>query len=184
MSEVVEPSAGSEVVENPESPSEGQPNVGELIAESKKYRGRAQTAEAELAEIKEAQKKAEEAKLAEQGEYKTLLEQKEAELESATNKASEWDNYQTSKKEKILEGMTEAQAEKYKGLDLKTLESIAEDLKLNSGAGKAPSDRPGNSQSGQKFNGHETLPAWAAHAVKAGGDELDKYRNRNGDYPR
>ena len=140
--------------------------------------------ESRLKAIEEAQKAAEEAKLAEQGEYKTLLEQKNAELEAASAKASEWDSYQTAKKDKILESMSEAQAEKYRGLDLKTLEGIAEDLKLNDVGGKAPGDRPGNMQNGKKFDGHDSLPAWAAHASKVGGKELERYRNRNGDYPR
>lgn len=173
---------GEEIVE--EKHQEGEHNYGELIAESKAYRKRAQEAEERLAAIERERKEAEEAKLREQGEYKELLAQREAELEAFKNKASDWDNYQQAKKEEILKGMTEAQAEIYKGLDLTTLENIARDLKINAGGGKAPSDRPGQNQSGKKFNGHESLSAWAAHAAKMGGKELEIYRTRNGDYPR
>jgi len=176
MTEEAQGSKPEETSEQSASSSAEQPNVGELIAESKKYRGRAQAAEEKLAQIEKERKEADEAKLAEQGEYKTLLEQKEAELESANSKASEWENYQNAKKEKILEGMSAGQAEKYKDLDLKTLESIAEDLKINAGAGKAPADRAGQSQKGARFDGHADLKTWAMKDPKG-------FKNRNGDYP-
>ena len=173
MSEVVEPSEVQEVVEKPDSKS---PREQELIQESAKYHKRAQAAELALKAREDADKEAETARLAEQGEYKTLLEQSKAELETATKKASDWDNYQTAKKEEILKGMSEEQAEKYKGLDLTTLESLSNDLKLNAGGGNMPADRPGTSNKGVKFNGYDSLSDWAAK-------EPDSFKKRNGNYP-
>ena len=173
MTEEIE---GKEVVEDQQDSSVEQPDHGAIIAESKKYRARAQAAELALKAREDADKEAETARLAEQGEYKTLLEQRDAELETATKKASDWDNYQTAKKDEILKGMSEEQAEKYKGLDLTTLESIANDLKLNAGGGNMPADRPGTSQKGVKFNGYDSLSDWAAN-------DKDSFKKRKGNYP-
>jgi len=104
-----------------------------------------------------------------------LLDTRESELETAKTKASEWDDYQTAKKDEILKGMTEAQAEQYKSLDLTTLEVLSKDLKINAG-GDAPTGRPGADQKGLKYNGYESLPAWA----KA---DAATFRKRKGDYP-
>jgi hypothetical protein len=164
-----------EVVEE-QKPSEGNPDIGPLIAESKKYRSRAQAAEEELARIKAAQKEAEEAKLAEQGEYKTLLEQKEEELKALSAKATEWDNFQATRREQILEGWSDDQKENFGDLPLTKLEALNKQFKLEQGGGKAPQDRPGTSKTGQKYNGHSSLKEWA---IK----DKESFRKRNGDYP-
>lgn len=154
---------------------EGKPDHGALIAESKKYRERAQKAEAALEQREAKEKAAREALLAEQGEYKTLLEQKEAELESANAKAAEWDNYQTTRKEKILEGWTEAQVADFGDLGLSKLEALDRQFKTEPG-GKAPIDRPGHAKTGLIYNGYPDLPTWAAK-------DKESFRKRSGDYP-
>ena len=64
------------VTETPQS----SPN-DELIAESKKYRKRAQDAETRLVKLEKSIAKAEEGKLKEKEEFKTLYEKASSELE-------------------------------------------------------------------------------------------------------
>ena len=51
-----------------------KPDVGALIAESKKYRSRAQDAEARIAKMEKSMAKAEETKLKEKEDFKALYE--------------------------------------------------------------------------------------------------------------
>jgi len=162
--------------QQPAVSSDEQPDVGSIIAESKKYRQRAQAAEERLAAIEKAQREAEEAKLAEQGEFKELLAKREAELEALSAKASEWDNYQATRKDAILSGWTDDQKETFGDLSLDKLEALDKQFKTERGGGKAPQDRPGESKAGQKFNGYSSLREWA---IK----DKESFRQRNGDYP-
>ena len=159
-----------------------QPDHGKIIAESKAYRHRAQDAEAKIAKYEADAKAAKEAKLAEEGKLQELIDLQKGELETANAKASEWDDYQSARKDSILKTLTEEQAAKYKGLDLSTLESIANDLKP-AGGGNSPSDRPGQRQGAKIFDGHENLRSWAAFAAQGTKEDKLRFKNRKGDYP-
>ena len=105
-------------------------DVGALIAESKKYRKRSQDAEARLAKLESQLAKAEEAKLKEKEEYKSLYEQNEAKIESLTKKADKWAKYQEAKTAALLEGVPEDEREALSKLDFETLEYVTN--KINS----------------------------------------------------
>ena len=62
----------------------------QYIAESKKYRKRAQDAEARLAKLEKSLAKAEESKLKEKEEFKTLYEQASSKLNDLTINAEKW----------------------------------------------------------------------------------------------
>ena len=75
MSEENKAVASETVSEQPTQESQTEtPDVGALIAESKKYRSRAQDAEARIMEMEKKFKKAEESKLKEKEDFKTLYE--------------------------------------------------------------------------------------------------------------
>ena len=141
--------------------SEEQPNHGELIAESKRYRARAQEAEAKLAELQKAQKAAEDAKLAEQGEYKELLAKREDELAAASAKAAEWDAYQETRKNSILEGWTDEQKANFGDLPLSKIEALNKTFKQDAGKGKAPDDRPGSTKPPLENGGYASAMEFA-----------------------
>ena len=111
-------------------------DVGALIAESKKYRKRSQDAEARLAKLESQLAKAEEAKLKEKEEYKTLYEQNEAKIESLTKKADKWAKYQEAKTAALLEGVPEDEREALSKLDFETLEYVTN--KINNAKSNAP----------------------------------------------
>ena len=79
MSEIKEDNVqdtAQEVATDSQVEQSEQPDAGSLIADSKKYRKRAQSAESELSELKKKMEKQEEQKLAEQNEGKELFEKK------------------------------------------------------------------------------------------------------------
>jgi hypothetical protein len=122
--------------ENTQEASTDLTNEGALIAESKKYRKRSQDAEARLAKLESQLAKAEEAKLKEKEDFKTLYEQNEAKIESLTNDADKWSKYQEAKTAALLEGVPEDEREALSKLDFETLEYVTS--KINNAKANAP----------------------------------------------
>ena len=96
----------------------------QYIAESKKYRKRAQDAETRLAKLEKSLSKAEESKLKEKEEFKTLYEQASSKVESLTANAEKWDKYEETRRASLLESHPEDDREKLSKLDLDTLEYV------------------------------------------------------------
>ena len=109
---------------------------GALIAESKKYRKRSQDAEARLAKLESQLSKAEEAKLKEKEDFKTLYEQNEAKIESLTENADKWSNYQETETAALLESVPEDEREALSKLDFETLKYVTN--KINNAKANAP----------------------------------------------
>ena len=101
-----------------------QTDVGALIAESKKYRKRSQDAEAKLKELQTQLAKAEEAKLKEKEDFKTLYEQTAGKMEAYKAQADKWTSYETAKREALLNSVPEEERETMSKLDLETLEFV------------------------------------------------------------
>ena len=95
-----------------------------LIAESKKYRKRAQDAEARLSEYEKKLAKAEESKLKEKEEFKTLYEKASSELDGLSANAEKWAKYEEVKRGSLLENHPEDERESLSKLDLETLEYV------------------------------------------------------------
>ena len=105
-----------------------QTDVGALIAESKKYRKRSQDAEAQLKELQSQLAKAEEAKLKEKEDFKTLYEKTASEIEAYKSQADKWTNYETAKREALLNSVPEEEREAMSKLDLDTLEFVTKKI--------------------------------------------------------
>jgi len=122
-----------------ESPATETPQVSpndELIAESKKYRKRAQDAEARLAKYEKAKTKAEEDRLKEKEEFKTLYEKASSEIDGLTANAEKWSKYEEKRRASLLEKHSEDDRERLSGLDLDTLEFVTN--KINNTKANAP----------------------------------------------
>jgi hypothetical protein len=122
-----------------ESPATETPQASpndELIAESKKYRKRAQDAEARLTKLEKSLTKAEESKLKEKEEFKTLYEQASSKVESLTSNAEKWAKYEETRRASLLENHPEEDREKLSNLDLDTLEYVTN--KINTTKANAP----------------------------------------------
>ena len=97
---------------------------GALIAESKKYRKRSQDAEARLAKLESQLAKAEEVKLKEKEDFKTLYEKTSGEMEAYKAQADKWSSYEAAKREALLDSVPEEERETMSKLDLETLEFV------------------------------------------------------------
>tara|TARA_Y100000590_G_scaffold469169_1_gene655277 strand:+ start:2987 stop:3526 length:540 start_codon:yes stop_codon:yes gene_type:complete len=112
------------------------PDDGGLIAESKKYRKRAQDAEARIADLEKKMAKAEEKKLKEKEDFKTLYEKVSSENESLSSTAEKWTKHVETRTAELLEKHPEEERDQLAKLDLDTLEFITN--KINSAKANAP----------------------------------------------
>ena len=101
----------------------------ELIAESKKYRKRAQDAEARYKKLEKKFAMQEEAKLKEKEDFKTLYEKASSKIESLTSNADKWAKYEEVKRASLLENHPEDERESLANLDLETLEYVTDKIK-------------------------------------------------------
>ena len=100
------------------------------VANAKKLRKRSQDAESKLTNFQSKQTEIEEAKLKEEGEFKTLLEKRDTEIEGLKSKAKAYDELLESERNSILDKMTDEDKETFGNLPLKELKAL--DAKLNS----------------------------------------------------
>jgi len=124
------------VSESPATETAQDSSNDQYIAESKKYRKRAQDAEAKLAEYEKAKAKAEESRLKEKEEFKTLYEKASSKIESLTSNAEKWSKYEEAKRTSLLENHPEDERESLSKLDLETLEYVTN--KINNTKTNAP----------------------------------------------
>ena len=136
MSEETNPVVTETASEGPTNEATTQADVGALIAESKKYRKRSQDAEAKLKQLQSELAKAEEAKLKEKEDFKTLYEKTASEMEAYKSQADKWTNYETTKREALLNSVPEEEREAMSKLDLDTLEFVTN--KINNAKPNAP----------------------------------------------
>tara|TARA_R110001583_G_scaffold99017_1_gene244203 strand:+ start:2043 stop:2570 length:528 start_codon:yes stop_codon:yes gene_type:complete len=111
-------------------------SVGKYIAESKKYRERAQDAETRLAKLEKNLAKAEESKLKEKEDFKALYEQVSSKVEGLTSNAEKWGKYEETRRTSLLDNHPEEDRERLSGLDLDTLEYVTN--KINNVKPNAP----------------------------------------------
>ena len=102
--------------------------VGGLIAESKKYRTRAQSAEAELKELKEAQRLQEQQQLEEKEEFKSLYENMKQENEELKPVVEKFQSQEKARRENLLSQLSDEDKEIYQDLPTIKLEKHIERL--------------------------------------------------------
>ena len=107
-----------------------QPSSNEqYIAESKKYRKRAQDAEARIIELEKKFAQQEEAKLKEKEDFKTLYEKASSKIDSLSANADKWTQYEETRRATLLENHPEEEREQLSKLDLSTLEFVTSKIK-------------------------------------------------------
>ena len=137
MSEENNPVVSETVSEQPTQETQtDSTDVGALIAESKKYRKRSQDAEAQIESMKKSIAKAEETKLKEKEDFKTLYEKVSSENESLLSVADKWTKYEETRRASLLEKHPEEDRESLVNLPLDTLEFVTN--KINNTKANAP----------------------------------------------
>ena len=116
--------------------------------------------QAQLNKVNQANKEKEEAELAKQGEYKTLLDNTKQELSGYKTKAEAWDKYQTSRRESLMERLTDdADKSIADGLTLDKLEMYVEKVSKTN-APKVSQARATSGKAGE-FGGYTSHVEWA-----------------------
>jgi len=110
------------------STQENNDEVGGLIAESKKYRTRAQAAEAELNELKENLRLQEQKRLEEKEEFKSLYENVKAENEKLKPIVESYEIQEKQRREHLLSQLSDEDQELYVDLPTIKLEKHIERL--------------------------------------------------------
>ena len=110
------------------STQENNDDVGGLIAESKKYRTRAQAAEAELNQLKESLKLQEQKRLEEKEEFKSLYENVKAENEQLKPVVEQFKIQEQQRREHLLSQLSDDDQEIYQDLPTLKLEKHIERL--------------------------------------------------------
>ena len=136
MSEDQTQAATESVSESPATETTQDSSNEQYIAESKKYRKRAQDAETRLAKFEKKLAKAEEDKLKEKEDFKALYEQVSSKVEGLTANADKWGKYEEAKRTSLLENHPEDERENLSKLDLETLEYVTS--KINNVKPNAP----------------------------------------------
>jgi ribosomal protein L9 len=112
-----------------ETPTQEENNeVGSLIAESKKYRTRAQSAEAELNELKENLKLQEQKQLEEKEEFKSLYEKMKEENQQLKPVVEQFQIQEKQRREHLLSQLSDEDQEIYQDLSTLKLEKHIERL--------------------------------------------------------
>ena len=116
------------VAETPTQEVNTNEEVGGLIAESKKYRTRAQTAEAELTQLKDNLKLQEQQQLEEKEEFKTLYENIKEENEKLKPIVETFEIQEKQRREHLLSQLSDEEQEIYQDLSTIKLEKHIERL--------------------------------------------------------
>ena len=96
----------------------------------------------------------------EAGEFKTILAEKDSEIESLNKKASEYDNYLNTRKSELLESFSEDDREQFNHLPLSDIEKLAK--RLNVSKSNVPNVPEGRDAKLGEFGGYESYEEWAA----------------------
>ena len=156
--------------------TESGPEVGNLIAESKKYRSRAQAAEDQLSKLQKQLEADKEAQMAEQNKWQELAEQRGSKLQEQEPVIEAAMKQLESMREEILADMSEEDRETFGDLPLDKLKAIHNKINIQTKAEVVPTDgtpaRTANpeNKSWVDMSNEERRSNW--------GSILDAYRRR------
>ena len=130
----------------------------EYIAESKKYRKRAQDAANKLAKLNKQLESQENAKLKEKEEFKTLAEKYEAQVNELSPFKEKYEGLVEQRRNVLLERLPEDKRETFKNKDLDVLEFMVSELKTKT---QEPSARNLVGTKNTEFGGYSSFAEWA-----------------------
>ena len=130
----------------------------EFIAESKKYRKRAQDAETKLSNLEKQLENQQNQKLKEKEEYKTLAEKYEAQVNDLNPYKEKYEGLVEQRRSVLLERLPEDKRETFKNKDLDVLEFMVSELKTKT---QEPSARNLVGTKNTEFGGYASFAEWA-----------------------
>lgn len=141
----------------------------EYVAESKKYRKRAQEAEARLSKLEKQIATQEEEKLKQKEDFKTLYEKVSSDNEMLLKDADRWKNYETDKRTSLLERHPEDERENLSKLDLETLSYVTNKIQKPANSemvGRAKVSTPPTNKPWKEMNEQERRDYYAYKATQ------------------
>jgi len=117
-----------EMATDSQSETTETPDVGSYIAESKKYRTRAQEAETKLAKLQSDIAKQEDKRLAEQNEWKELAEKRQSHIDSIEADYNRLKDAEEAYREELLNGLSDEDKESFGDLSVTQLRSLTDKL--------------------------------------------------------
>ena len=181
MSEENKQAVTETVSESPAKETTQDGSGEQYIAESKKYRNRAQVAETELAKLKSVNSKAEEQRLIAEGKKDELITRYQNDITDLTMFKDRWTSYEDKTRTSLLEKHPEDKRERLSKLNLEDLDYLTNEInKVNTA--NAPSTSQARATSGKAgdFGGYESAMEWVTKDPKgyekaknnAGGDKF------------
>lgn len=136
------------------------------IQYNKKLRNENQGFKASQEEYEKNKAVARQKKMEEEGEYKTLISEKDAKIDTLNNKLAQQQKYFDARKDKILDSMSEEDRESFKHLPLSDIEKI--NKKFNQSAPVQPKSVPEgkDAKATGEFGGYSSYQEWATKDPK------------------
>ena len=167
------PTAEANSVSNPstkagetkETPLHENPRFKEVIGQRNEVRDENANLKQQLDKYQADEKAKEEKLLQEKGEFQTILDRKDAELEKANKKGAMWDDYEAARRKTLTEGLPEAKQKFAVSMPLQDLEEFSSLESISANAGKTDSSRAGTTAKGE-FGGYSSATEWAAKDPK------------------
>ena len=164
------PTAEANSVSNPstkagetkETPLHENPRFKEVIGQRNEVRDENANLKQQLDKYQADEKAKEEKLLQEKGEFQTILDRKDAELEKANKKGAMWDDYEAARRKTLTEGLPEAKQKFAVSMPLQDLEEFSSLESISANAGKTDSSRAGTTAKGE-FGGFSSPEEWAAN---------------------
>ena len=127
---------------------------------NKKLRGKNQELQGKLEQFEKNEAASRQKKMEEAGEFKTIIAEKDSEIESLTKKAGEYDNYLNTRKSELLESFSEDDREQFSHLPLSDIEKLSK--RLNVSTTNVPNVPEGRDAKLGEFGGYSSYQEWAA----------------------
>ena len=137
---------------------------------NKKLRGKNQELQAKLEQFEKNEAAARQKKMEEAGEFKTIIAEKDSEIESLKKHKQEFDDYKKSRKDKLLESFSEDDREQFSHLPLTDIEKLSK--RLNVSKSNVPNVPEGRDANLGEFGGYSSYQEWASK-------DPEGYKNAN-----
>ena len=121
---LVEKSTSTEVATQSRETDIEQPDYGQLVQESKKYRKRAQESEAKLAKMEKQRETDRQKQMEEQNQWQQLAEERAMKLAEMEPIVDAFKEDEANQREKILADFEESDREQFGGLSLPQLRAV------------------------------------------------------------
>ena len=144
------------------------------IQYNKKLRNENQGFKASQEEYEKNKAVARQKKMEEEGEYKTLISEKDAKIDALNNKLAQQQKYFDARKDKILDSMSEEDRESFKHLPLSDIEKINKRFNQTTSSQTKSVPEGKDAKAKGEFGGYSSIEEYAMKDPKGADEYLAK----------